>query len=675
MKNIQHIFLILAALLYGNAFAEEVAGPESSSVTSDEQLNPDEVYIFPEIAPEVIVNGGYRFVGPSGSTQADEYEYLHNSVLFGGEIRTLFFPHRFHLDIDFRNEKDFEGDLSYAYKDNILLRGTSRAVFHNLENIRLIDLDPSNSILAYGVDRKDIGKDYGVDARIDTMSLRLKPLEFAMHFFVEGRLVDRSGTMQQRYLGGAAYHTIPPFFGPGITRVSQKRDVDWKTKEYTVGANSHFGPVEVEYSHTEKRFSAGDDRFFRYAYNASTERLAGTYSHNLVSDLKGSTDTVKLHTSYTGGLVAAATFSKTSRENEISRAKADYLIGAGDVTWVLSPQLAIFLKYRHKEADIDNSNVDTYGNSCSPSNQTGNSYKCDIVRSISSLTDTVSGMVRYRPLTGLMLRAGYTYESVRREHAEKWDLERSADKDTVFVSADLRLIKGLTLKAKYTHRDIDHPLNNVEPNHSDEGKISISWIPVPKVSALLSYSFIKEKRNDLEFPYTEEGNTRKVRRDSLLGSITVVVLKDLSVTASYAYMHNKTEQDITYSYTEPDPTPPIYTDSRVRFTSTVNSYSLDASYMPSKNINLNGGVQHVISKGNFYPSAANLLEPISVASFSALDMKETAFLAGGQYRLRGGVTVGMQYKYSAVNDVLNNSNDDVKDGKAHIVSLTLSKKW
>jgi hypothetical protein len=56
-------------------------------------------------------------------------------------------------------------------------------------------------------------------------------------------------------------------------------------------------------------------------------------------------------------------------------------------------------------------------------------------------------------------------------------------------------------------------------------------------------------------------------------------------------------------------------------------------------------------------------------------MKETVLTTGGEYHFRGGFTVGMHYKYSMVNDVLNNPDDDVKDCKAHILYATVSKKW
>jgi hypothetical protein len=55
------------------------------------------------------------------------------------------FPHRFHLELDIKNRKDYFGDISYAYEDIILFRGINRTLFHNLDNISLVDLDPATT--------------------------------------------------------------------------------------------------------------------------------------------------------------------------------------------------------------------------------------------------------------------------------------------------------------------------------------------------------------------------------------------------------------------------------------------------------------------------------------------------------------------------------------------------
>jgi hypothetical protein len=78
--------------------------------------------------------------------------------------------------------------------------------------------------------------------------------------------------------------------------------------------NSHLGYVEAEVSHTEKRFDVGGDNVLKYNYAAAPGREAGVYLHNFVPELKSSTNTLKLHTNYTGQIVAAATLQRRTRK-------------------------------------------------------------------------------------------------------------------------------------------------------------------------------------------------------------------------------------------------------------------------------------------------------------------------------------------------------------------------
>jgi len=433
-------------------------------------------------------------------------------------------------------------------------------------------------------------------------------------------------------------------------------------------------------SHGEKRFdpngqSALYDTYTPVGDPLGATRVGGVYAHNLVPELKGSSNTLKLHTSYTGGIVAAATLSKIDRENRDSNAKADYFIGAGDLTWTISPRAALFVKYRHREADMDTPTLDPIDSVCSPANNITNDYTCAIRPAISSTTDTVSGTIRYRPLTGLTLWGEYEFVKIRRENADEWKLPDSTQKDTASLSASLRLRRNLSIKAKYIHKDIDDPAYNIEPDHSDEGRISVSWIPFSRLNTMVSYSAAREKRHDLRFVEADEsittGENRKQDRDMLLGTVTFVLLKDLSATASYAYIHHKTQQDIEYHDTEGG----AHIDPYVPDKNMSHTYAITVGYVPEKSVTLSGGVVHTISSGAFYPSSPALLEPLSVASFTDLKIRETAYTVSGEYRFKGGFAAGLQYRYSNLDDVLDNPNDDIKDGNAHIVLLSLTKKW
>lgn len=655
------ILLIMFSVLTIFSYAVSSLGAEDAGEFQEE--SGDKTYKIPVIAPEIYSYGGYGIVHFSGSELVEEYEYLHDSILLGGELRLLEFPHRAHLDIDLKNRKDYSGDISYAYKDIIVFRGVNTTLFHNLDNIRLIDMNTGTA--NPGVNIMDMGDRYGTKISMNNIFLRLKTPEFPFHVYFKGNIIDKNGKQQQRNLLGSAY------FNPNVIRASQQRDVDWQTRNIVIGANSHLGPVEVDISHSEKRFDVSGDNVLFDNYGQTGfgpppgDREAGVYPHNLIPELKSSTNTLKLHTSYTGKLVASASFSKIDKENRDSGAKADYFIGSGEVTWMPLTKLTFLLKYRHKETDIDNPGT------ASITNTAATKYIYPVKNSISSVTDRLSAAVRFRPLSGLTLRGDYSYEHIDRKDNDEWEIPETTVKNIMSLSADLRIVKNLKLKAKYTHKDINSPASNIEPDRSDEGKVSLSWMPVPRLNTLVSYSLAREKREDLHYIDTDLADERYVKRDMLLGSATLLVLKDLSVTASYAYMHNRIQQDIEYH--DGGGTPSI--DSNIPYKDTAHNYALDLNYMPKNNITLAAGVNHTISKGAFYPDDPNLTQPVSIASFSELKTKATIYSASGEYKFKHGFATGIQYRYSTLNDVLDNRYDGVKDGKAQIILLTLSKKW
>ncbi len=46
-------------------------------------------------------------------------------------------------------------------------------------------------------------------------------------------------------------------------------------------------------------------------------------------------------------------------------------------------------------------------------------------------------------------------------------------------------------------------------------------------------------------------DNRKVNNDRIIGTVSYALLRNLSVTASYAYMHDKVRQDIRLSPDDP----------------------------------------------------------------------------------------------------------------------------
>jgi Putative outer membrane beta-barrel porin, MtrB/PioB len=675
MKKILSVLFLFILIFGGRAYAQDQAPADTGQETAVAGMPyAGEAYQFPHIAPTAGIFGGYRFVGLSGSTRADEYDYLHDSVSLGGNLRIFSFPHRLHLDIDFSNKKDYFGDLGYAYKDIVVFRGINRTLYHNLDNIQLIGpaatILPSGAAVApdgtQGVYVKDANKQYGVRWGMSSVLLRFKTPDYPLHVYFNGSIIDKDGTMQQRFLGGAGSFT-------SLVRTSQSRDVDWETKNFTVGTNAHLGPVEIEVSHGEKRFDPGGNSVLYDYYTASTHRNEGIFEHNLLPSLKGSSNTVRIHTSYTGRIVASATLTKIDRDNEYSGAKADYFIGAGEVTWTATTNLAVFVKYRHKEADIDNPASVTVTNLSNPADI----YTYSVIPSISSITDTASTTVRYRPFSRLTLRAEYDYDHIRRQNAQDWVLSEvygwhipeKTSHNTASLSADMRITGNLNLRAGYAHKHVVNPAYNTDPDHSDEGHATISWTPLQRITTFVTYSIAKEERDDL---LTLIGNStvdpknRDVHRDRVMGAVTYLATENFSVTGSYTYIHDKIRQDIVMG----DQLEPSVPD-----TDLAHSYGLTMNYIPNDRINLSAGVSYTLSSGAFSLTDPSLLQPISVASLSALKTRETDCSLSAEYNFRKGFSAGVRYRYIDFNDVLDNPWDDVQDGRAHIALLTISKQW
>lgn len=640
----------------------------SAQEIDSEEVFSEEAYFFPEIKPQLSVSGGYRFVHSSGSAKVDEHEYLHNSLSFGSEARFFSFPHRLYLDIDLKNKNDYFGELNYAYKDLVVLKGLNRTLYHNLDSIRLFDLDPNTLWSAVYMDNTD--DEYGVKAAMTNLFLRFKTPDFPFHVYMDWKFLERKGSQQQRALLGSGYYN-------NLIRTVHRREIDWQTENMTVGANSHLGVVEVDFSHSEKRFDAKEDRIIYDIYGpagfnpVNFIRQGGVYPHNNTPGMKGSSNTLKMHSSYTGGLVASATLSNMSRENNYSGAKTEYFIGAGEITWIPFTRLAVFIKYRHKETDIDNPDSVTI----TDISGAGNSYTYKIKPSVSSSTSNFSGTVRYKPFSLLTLRADYAHDIIKRDNSAEWRLPESTYRNTFSVAADAKISKGLHIKGKFSHKETDHPAYNIEPDRSDEGKVSVTWIPAGRINTLLSYSISRQDREDLYFVDSSgnsiEGNEkREVRQDKLLGSVTFLIGRNLSMTTSYSYMHNRIKQDLL-SYSSNPPFTGI-SDFFIPHKDKIHNYSVDFTYSPKNSMSYSAGISHTISKGMCY---AGNSEFESLALFSDLKIKETVFQAAVEYRFKNGLLAGISYKHIDFNDVIDNPYDDVNDGRANLILVKISKRW
>ena len=659
MKRVLLVFglFFLVTGFYQPVLAEE-QGDDLDMLLESLDIEEDYVYEFPDIEPEITMKLGYRVLDQDDSTEVFEYESFDDSVTAGGEIRMFSYPQRFYLKFDYLNEDDYFADLRYAYGDLVLLRILNNTFYHNLENIRLYDYDPLTD--SPGIDRRDAGKEYGLTAGETKVHVIFKAPNFPLHAYFDAFYLNRDGDTQQRNLLGSGFFN-------NMQRTSQKRNVDWTTRIYTIGANTHLGLIEMDYAHIEKRFDVDDDPVIKDAYTPSGFRPAGVYQHSRIPETEGSGDSIKIHTSYTGKWVASASFFHDDRDSNKSSAEAETTVGQGAVNWNPITSLAFAVRYAHRDLDMDSPSTVTVTDVSNPAN----SFVYDVKKPISSKSDTVIVTGRYRPMKGLNFRAKYNFKEIDRSGAEKWNVESKTKTNAVSLQADSRLHRSLQLNLKYKYKNVDDPAYNTEPEDTNSGRAALTWMPHPKANFLFSYSLDRQDRDHLSFTDTNEAWGRDVDLDNFRAIGTFQPIDKLTLSTSYGYLRYKVEQDLVYDNLAGDP----LVDKNVRMEDKAHVFTLAAHYRFSEKLYLTGDISYTKSKGEFDPHHDDLLEPVDISSFSELDRRDFILHLGGEYNFENGLTMGLDYRYGDLDDKSDNNYDSVEDGEAHIISVNASKKW
>ncbi|MFH1020265.1 MAG: hypothetical protein V1782_06580, partial [Pseudomonadota bacterium] len=273
--------------------AEDQESPPADQAAINQEKG--EPHVFYETSGDFTL--GYRWLSSEDSLEAADYMYPNSSAAFGLNLLSCPLPYRYHVNAEFLSSYDFYTDAGFAYNDLVLFRDILVGVQHNLPHFNY-HFSGETPELSYS-DRNP-GDKYYTDFTSNLSSLRLKAPDFPLHAFVTHRHVEQDGRVQQRFLLGS-------FDSAGM--VSQSRDIDWTSNALKLGANSHIGPFEIEYANDQARFLPGHSNILYDNYPVSGTRPADIYPHNVVPETESSAHSVKLHSSYTGGIVTAATLS------------------------------------------------------------------------------------------------------------------------------------------------------------------------------------------------------------------------------------------------------------------------------------------------------------------------------------------------------------------------------
>jgi hypothetical protein len=583
---------------------------------------------------------GYRWNLTSGNPMAGEYQYQHSSIAGSALIEYDPLPNRFLFESYYENSKDYFGEMDYAYKDLIMLNLMSRSLFHNMNHY---SIGESTS----GMTVTDLNPDgtYGTSNAMNRAQVRFKAPDFAFHVYLEAKSQEKHGTIQQRFMNS---------FTAG-DKMSRSREIDWETEEAKATVNSHLNWVEVEYSHATKKFNDTRDKVL-------TDTGAITYTHNLVPEIESSTDTIKIHTSHTGRIAAAVTYSSGERENKDSSAKTSFTNAAGDVSWIPTKDVTVSVKYRQYTVDADNPDSVT-SVSLTPSGMTTYSVR----NAISYTKDIMTGLIRYRTTKDLTLRGEFGYENLQRDWgAATWALDEKVTRTMVRVGGTYRLTNRIMLRGDISRQSATVPADSVDntyPETSDQARATLTWVPKPWFTMLLSGGTVREERSDLAAPFADK---RTSERNRLLGSFTFLAGKSTSITPSYSFFQNKQSNPIAYT----DTSSAVTTETGVPYADVSHVASLAASHALADSLIFTLEAARSWSRGSWQSSGA-VPGSSGIADLTNLKLVETTAEADLEIRVTKYLGYELRYQIRRLDDKL----DDTQDGTNQIALATLTLKW
>lgn len=607
------------------------------------------VFDLPTLEPDISATLGFSHASYSGSkTRAAEFEYMKDSAYFSANHMIMPFPNRFYFEAEALNSKDQFWDLRYAYSDIVLARYVRRSIYHNLETYRLVDMDASTA--SPSVSNPDAEEDYGLNVNIGELSVRLKSPGYPFHVFIKDHYVHKEGEVQQRFISGSGYFN-------DVVRATRGRRIEWDSHEYTLGTNAHLGPAEMEISRTEKRFDpSGDDSLYD-AYTAGSSRSAGTYLHNLYPTLKGDTSTLKLHTSYTGRLVASVALSDTNRFNTDSDAAAHYLSGSGQLFARPFDRVIVALKFKRVKSEPNNPDslpVGYLGVASYVSSITG------VRDSLETDKDTYTMDVRYAASPRTSIVAEYLYKNTSRANGDDWDLPGKSIERTMSIAGRTKPISQLKLEMKLTGQENSDPAYNITPDTARNGSISASLKPDAGMQAFLKYSREHGRSDDTTIS-TDEAGSRLTDTDKAYGSVTLWPADSLSLTAGAAYTTNRIQEDAYFGDTF---------EQGIRYRDSVYSYTAGANFVANEKLTLSFVARLTRSRGGFSS------DTLSYTDLSDISAKETDYTLTGSYALNGGWDAGLEIKRATYDNMIEDyENPELTDGSASRVLMKLSKEF
>lgn len=693
--------LLLLLLSAGSAQAEAEprdAAPEAERVALAEE---GKVYGGDERVVETLEQKGgqigYSFVDGRGyGGRAAPYGFLHSSRSGGLFYRTLEKDGNFELEGNFLNENDYHGDLLVDYKGDYRLHLRTEALFHNLDR-ELLFSQPFTSARvdppllgqqASYTSFQDPATDYGITVTQDLAEFRYRLHNFPLHVNLGYWRLVREGTLQQRYADTA-------FEGDTNRIVAEARQIRQVTQEGRLGVDAHLGWVDLIYDFKVRTFEDQSAiptanylaRNTGFGTVAAPESVGGVRQHNENPDSIFFSNTVKLHTSLTGGIVGSASYSIDQRENlsrlsdtvGIKHAQVNLQNAAGDFVYTPCKEFSLAVKYRRQELEHDNRGPLVSFNFVDPQQS--------VKPPVDSSKDVVLVNLAFKPMAGLTLNTEYRGEMVHRDHVSDlpgpstWTLPANSATQKGSLALLYHPIKGVRLTAKYAYATTDHPAygNSYEQRH--EGELLATYT----ASRWGASANVRARRewndNIVHFivsppPFSDPvgwsassplSRTRGAEDANL--AVWLNPVKRLTLSANYAWLSNSVDQAVLFTGVGAG------SEAASNYLSRAHVYGVTANLAATEDLDLALALQQIRSESAFTPQLLTFgsADTSGIREITRQDTVISSAAWRGEYRFTRQFSGKLEYTLQDYHE-RNKAYSD-QNGTVHAVVAYLTARW
>lgn len=665
-------------------FLHAAETPEDNTVQTEEVTDEaapveTERYFMPR--------AGYRYLDSSAKGfAASPYSKLKSDPIWGLSAGTLGSDLKLSVAATVINIDDYHAEIFFdgggAYRFHL----ESEALWHNLLTEQL---PPATAGL---VTTKNLapGTDYGIRFSTHGADAKVRLGNNPLHLSIGYWELNRKGNVQTIFSDFSS-------FDNSNTLLSTVSGKDQTTREGTLGIDGQFGSLGVAYAFRIRDFSDQSTvNRYNFASTAGGAATPGNQAISVTPDNQTTSHTIKLYSDMSGGLSGAAAYSYLQRKNNggdgdarPSSVPRDTIhIASGDLRYTPFKELSFALKYRHQQIDRESpetittafATIPTTGTI--PATMTSTPGVLLVHPSSDSIRDTLILSSAYQPDPSSQIRLEYRAELESRSELQNRlepDDPAIREKDsrqthTGKVTAFWKPLNGIKLTALYSYADCDNPAYSSSFSQQHTGQFIATLNRSKRWGATSSYLGRYETTdNNVVARDTESRLTlpRENLNTSLNTSIWFTPMSRLTVTSSYSYLENDSNQTVLFSRR--------FADSLAasNYKASAHIYGIDAVYALTEQVDLGASFQQVFSHSRFtveaaqFTDAANTLYTTDgMSEITALDATETGFSARADWRMTSAYGFSLEYAFRNYD-----SGNNQLDGSTHSIMTLLTGHW